>query len=65
MSIDSITVARCTAGHRATKLIRGTQDGGFTIDGYDAGKYLAAETQTLSGLGDLAAVLNKAATDPT
>ena len=62
--MDAVTIARCTAGHRATKLIRGTQDGDFTIDGYDAGKYLAAETQAVAGLGDLAAVLNKVAADP-
>jgi hypothetical protein len=62
--MDAVTIARCTAGHRATKLIRGTQDGDFTIEGFDAGKYLAAETQTVAGIGDLAAVLNKAAADP-
>ena len=62
--MDVVTIARCAAGHRATKLIRGAQDGDVTIDGYDAGKYLAAETRTLSDLGDLAAVLNKVAADP-
>ena len=48
LASDTVTIARCTAGHRATKLIRGTPDGGFTIEGYDAGKYLAAETQAVS-----------------
>jgi hypothetical protein len=62
--MDAVTIARCTAGHRATKLILGTQGGGFTIEGYDAGKYLAAETQAVTGLGNLAAVLSKVAADP-
>ena len=31
MSPDAITIARCTSGHRATKLIRGTLDGDFQV----------------------------------
>ena len=62
--MDAVTIARCMPGRRATKLIRGTPDGAVDVQGYDAGKYLAVEVRPVSGLGDLASVLDRVAADP-
>ena len=64
LSSDSVTTARCFAGHRATKLIRATPDGGFAIEGYDAGWLFDFAERPVSGLSELANVLTEVAADP-
>jgi hypothetical protein len=65
MTADRITILRCERGHRATK--RWFLDpctGKPKLEGYDAGKWFAAETAEVDSIGELSALLTRLERDP-
>ena len=64
MSADTMTIARCAAGRRATKRISLSADGLPEIEGYDAGKFISAISVQLGGSADFRNVLDQVARNP-
>ncbi len=61
---DSMTILRCAAGRRATKLIVGNADGSICVHSYDAGRFAAVAERRVAGIVDLAQALDETAADP-
>lgn len=64
MSADTMTIARCAAGRRATKRISLSADGLPQIEGYDAGRFISAISVSVDGPGSLRGVLDQVARNP-
>jgi hypothetical protein len=66
MTADRITILRCKRGHRATKRwFLDPYTGKLTLAGYDAGKWFAAESAEVDGIGELSALLTRLERDKT
>lgn len=64
MTSDSVTVAKCAVGRRATKRISLSAAGLPQIEGYDAGKYISAISVSIASAAGLRSILDQVARNP-
>jgi len=65
MTADRITILRCARGRRATKRwFLDPYTGKPKLEGYDAGKWFAAESAEVEGIRALSALLTRLERDP-